>query len=115
MGICFTPFFTEKGIMCAPDIVCVNIVRDLFNFFIILGGRVPKQKHKSDAMKRNEKNRADQLIESQRGVLDRYFLATSIVDVHGDNRRQESDPEQDNDQSLSVDHEVNEQSLDDSK
>jgi hypothetical protein len=76
---------------------------------------MPKRKHKSGATKRNEKKRANQLIESQRGAINKYFSATTSVDVHGDNQRQESDPEQDDDQSLSADHVVDEQPLDDSK
>jgi hypothetical protein len=62
----------------------------------------------SDAAKRNERKRENQLIESQKGVLNKYFLATSTVDVNNNNQRQESDPGQD-------DLEANEQSSDNGK
>jgi hypothetical protein len=57
----------------------------------------------SDAAKRNERKRENQLIESQKGVLNKYILAISTVDVNNNNQRQESDPGQD-------DLEANEQS-----
>jgi hypothetical protein len=59
-------------------------------------------------LKRNYKKRADQLIQSQKGALNRYFPATSSVDAHGDSQRQESDSKKDDEQSSSADHEVNE-------
>jgi hypothetical protein len=54
------------------------------------------------------KKRVNQLIESQSGALNRYFLEASSVDAHDNNQTQESHPEKDDDQSLSTDHEVNE-------
>ncbi|XP_071683722.1 uncharacterized protein [Lolium perenne] len=60
----------------------------------------------SGCAKRNKRKRENQLIESQRGALNKYFVATNTVDVINDNnQRQESDPGQD-------DLEANEQSSD---
>lgn len=75
---------------------------------------MPKRKHKSGAAKRSEKKRLDKLLASQKGALNRYFPTTSrsSADVHDDNQRQESESEQDDDHSLSADHDVNEPSLD---
>jgi hypothetical protein len=70
------------------------------NFFTIIV--VTMLKPLSDAAKRNERKRENQLIESQ-GVLNKYILAISTVDVNNNNQRQESDPGQD-------DLEANEQS-----
>jgi hypothetical protein len=64
------------------------------NFFTIIV--VTMLKPLSDAAKRNERKRENQLIESQKGVLNKYILAISTVDVNNNNQRQESDPGQDN-------------------
>jgi hypothetical protein len=54
-------FLFADGKLCVPDFLpslysIINIVRNIFNFFIILGVIMPKGKHLSDATKRNEKN-----------------------------------------------------------
>jgi hypothetical protein len=48
--MCSTLFLPEMKSL----VICVNVVRDVFNFFIILGGTMPKRKHKSGATKNNE-------------------------------------------------------------
>jgi hypothetical protein len=42
------------------------------------------------AAKRRKRKRENQLIKSQRGALNKYFPATSSVDVNNNNQRQES-------------------------
>ena len=72
-------------------------------------------KHKSGAEKRKKRKRENELIETQRGALNRYFPAASSVDVNETIQRQESEVGQDEDHNSNVDHEVNDQSFDDSK
>ena len=59
--------------------------------------------------------RENQLIDSQRGVLNRYFLTASIVDVNDNNERQECELGQDEDHNSNADHENNDQSFHDIK
>jgi hypothetical protein len=69
----------------------------------------------SDAAKKKKRKRKNQLIESQRGALNKYFPSTCSVDVNNNNQRQESDPEQDDEDNTNTDLEVNQQSLENSK
>jgi hypothetical protein len=74
---------------------------------------MPKQL--SGAAKKKKRKRENELIESQRGALNKYFPSTSSVDVNNNTQRQESDPGQDDEHNTNVDHEVNEQSLNNNK
>ena len=48
-------------------------------------------KHNSGAEKRKKRKRENELIEAQRGDLNRYFPAASSVDVNENFQRQESE------------------------
>jgi hypothetical protein len=74
---------------------------------------MPKQL--SGATKKKKRKRENQLIESQRGALNKYFPSTSSVDINNNNQRQESHPGQDDEHNTNADLEVNDQSLDNSK
>ena len=72
-------------------------------------------KHKSGAEKRKKRKRENELIESQKGALNRYLTTASSVDVNDNNERQESELGQDEDRNSNVDHEDNGRSSHDSK
>ena len=59
-------------------------------------------KHKSGAEKRKKRKRENELIESQKGALNRYFTTASSVDVNDNNERQESELGQDEDRNSNV-------------
>ena len=61
--------------------------------------------HKSGAWKRNKRKRENQLIEAQRGSINKYFSVASSVDVNRDNQRRESEHRQDVDQNSMANHE----------
>ena len=75
-------------------------------------------KHLSGAKKRAKRKRESQFIESQRGALDKFFRASSSVDVNNNNQRQafrqknnhrqEPDHGQDDDPNSNAHLEVNE-------
>jgi hypothetical protein len=54
------------------------------------------------AAKKKKRKRENQLIESQRGALNKYFPSTSSVDVNNNNQRQESDLEQDDEENINA-------------
>ena len=61
--------------------------------------------HKSGTWKRNKRKREIQLIEAQRGSINKYFSVASRVEVDHDNQRQESGHRQDDDENSKDDHE----------
>ena len=73
---------------------------------------MPRQ---SGAAKNKKRKRDNQLVESQRGALNKYFLTKSSADVNNNNQRQESDLGQDDENNSNADIEANEQSLENGK
>ena len=69
----------------------------------------------SGAVKRQKRKRDDQMAESLRGSLNKYFSIKSNVDVNNNNERQESDPGQDDENNSNADLEANEQSSENGK
>uniref|UniRef100_A0ACD5TYJ6 Uncharacterized protein n=1 Tax=Avena sativa TaxID=4498 RepID=A0ACD5TYJ6_AVESA len=64
----------------------------------------------SGAAKKKKRKRENELIDSQRGALNKFFLTKSSVDVNNNNQRQESDLEEDDVNNLNANFEANEQS-----
>ena len=64
----------------------------------------------SGAAKKKRRKIDNQLIESQRGALNKYFPTTSSVDFNNNNKRRGSDPGQDNEHNSNSDLETNERS-----
>ena len=69
----------------------------------------------SGAAKRKKRKRDNQIAESQRGALDKFFPTKRSVDVNNNNQRQQSDSGQDDENNSNADLEANEQSSENGK